>query len=149
MAQVIQIMRYLVLTYLAGWKHCTPLPTCLNLGRWRGWPFDLVQPVSTWREKDRKRRHAHTDFNFRHFSVFANSCYKKRLPTQSFVCAAGCAWCPLGRALGGQSTHATILRLWEGLRRDEIVAVYRLHAMPPLWQLLQRLRRRLVLPMPI
>ena len=100
MAQVVQIMRDLVLTYLAGWKHWTSLPTCLNLGRWRGWPFDLVQPVSTWREKDRKRRHAHTDFNFRHFSVFAISCSKKRLPTHGFVCAAGCAWYPLGGGTG-------------------------------------------------
>ena len=28
MAQLIQMKRYLVLTYLAGWKHFTPLPTC-------------------------------------------------------------------------------------------------------------------------
>ena len=37
-------VQYLVLTYLAGWKHSTPLPTCLNR------PFHLVQPVSTWRD---------------------------------------------------------------------------------------------------
>ena len=48
----------------------------------------------------------------------------------------------------------TILRLLEGLRRDEIVWLNtyltgRLRAMPPLLQLLQRLRCRLVLPMPI
>ena len=50
----------------------------------------------------------------------------------------------------------TILRLLEGLRRDEIVWLNtyltgRLRAMPPLLLLLllQRLRCRLVLPMPI
>ena len=37
------------------------------------------------REKDQKRRHAHTDFNFRRFSAVAISCAKKRLPTHSFV----------------------------------------------------------------